>query len=83
MPNQTPDVTPPERDRDSRTNSREARSSNIHRRWDMRPLGYSSLAHPNVEIELIDEASDRRTRAVHRGWARLRDRLRRRLNSLL
>ncbi|MFB6285796.1 MAG: hypothetical protein ABEK03_04365 [Candidatus Bipolaricaulia bacterium] len=79
MQNQTPDVIPPERD----TDSREARSSNIHRRWDMRPLGYSSLAHPNVEIELIGEASDGKTRFVRRGWARLRDRLRRRLNSLL
>jgi len=49
----------------------------------MRPLGYSSLAHPNVEIELIGETSDRKTRFGRRGWARLRDRLRRRLNSLL
>ncbi len=79
MDPQTPDVIPPEREEAATS----ARASKIQRRWAMRPLGYSSLALPNVEIELIGEAPDQRQRSVRRGWARLRDRLRRRVNSLL
>ena len=79
MSQQTSDVMPSE----SEAGSSRARESKIQRRWAIRPLGYSSLAFPNVQFELIDDASDQSGRPVRRGWARLRDRLRRRLNSLL
>lgn len=79
MDRQTPDVIPPERE----AGATGARRSKIQRRWSMRPLGYSSLALPNVQIEPIGESSDVGKRSVRRSWARLRERLRRRVNSLL
>mgnify|MGYP006279839191 CR=1 FL=1 len=79
MDRQRPDVIPPERE----AGATGARGSKIQRRWSMRPLGYSSLALPNVQIEPIGEAPDEDKRSLRRSWARFRGRLRRRVNSLL
>lgn len=81
MDSPTSDVMPPECNKDA--GSASARSSKIQRRWAIKPLGYSSLALPNVRIELIGESPDADKGSIRRSWARLRDRLRRGVNALL